>query len=41
MAREELGWNGRTTLLGLAASIPPFATLYYVRWVPRWMTPGR
>jgi integral membrane protein len=34
MAREELAWDGRTTILGLGASLPPFATLLFVRRTP-------
>jgi integral membrane protein len=35
LVREQLRWDGRTTLLGLAASVPPFATAVFERWVLR------
>jgi integral membrane protein len=35
LVRERMGWRGRITLLGLAASVPPFATLFFERWVVR------
>lgn len=35
LVREQLRWNARTTLLGLVASVPPFATAIFERWVLR------
>lgn len=33
--RRPLGWSNGTTLIGLAASIPPFASLWFERWAAR------
>lgn len=30
-----LGWSTGTTLIGLAASIPPFASVWFERWAAR------
>jgi integral membrane protein len=30
-----LGWSKGTTLIGLAASIPPFASVWFERWAAR------
>lgn len=35
LVRERLVWTGRVTLLALVASVPPFATLVFERWVTR------
>jgi len=32
LARAEFGWSWRATLIALAASVPPFATLPAERW---------
>ena len=32
LVREQLRWDARTTLLGLVASVPPFATAVFERW---------
>ena len=34
LARQR-GWDRKLTLLGLAASIPPFATLLFEQWASR------
>jgi integral membrane protein len=34
-ASRLLRWNARTTLLALAASVPPLATVLFERWVSR------
>jgi integral membrane protein len=31
LVRPEVGWSNRTTALALAASVPPLATLWFVR----------
>ncbi|HEY0487149.1 MAG TPA: DUF3817 domain-containing protein [Mycobacteriales bacterium] len=31
LVRQPLGWNGRRTLTGLLAAIPPFATVWFER----------
>ncbi|WP_086789333.1 DUF3817 domain-containing protein [Crossiella equi] len=33
MVREPLRWDGRTTVWALIASIPPFGTIVFERWV--------
>lgn len=33
--RSVFGWNARVTLVGLAAAVPPFATVLFERWVLR------
>jgi len=35
LVREQLRWNTRTTLIALAASVPPFATAFFERWAVR------
>jgi integral membrane protein len=35
LVREQLRWNARTTLIALAASVPPFATAVFERWAMR------
>jgi integral membrane protein len=35
LVREQLRWSTRTTLIGLLASLPPFATAVFDRWVLR------
>lgn len=35
LVREQLRWSTRTTLIGLLASVPPFATAVFERWVLR------
>ena len=35
VAARVLRWNARTTLLALAASVPPLATLWFDRWATR------
>ncbi|MFG1792975.1 DUF3817 domain-containing protein [Nocardia sp. NPDC049149] len=35
MAARELGWNAKTTVLGLLSSIPPFFTLLFEIWAVR------
>ncbi|MCO1579907.1 MULTISPECIES: DUF3817 domain-containing protein [unclassified Crossiella] len=33
MVREPLNWDGRTTTWALIASVPPFGTIVFERWV--------
>ncbi|QFU88203.1 DUF3817 domain-containing protein [Amycolatopsis sp. YIM 10] len=35
LVRESLRWDGRTTVLALIASIPPFGTVLFERWATR------
>jgi integral membrane protein len=35
VASRVLRWDGRTTLLALAASVPPLVTLWFDRWATR------
>ena len=35
LAARRLRWDGRTTVLGLLASVPPLATLVFERWAAR------
>ena len=35
LAARVLRWNAGTTLLALAASVPPLATLWFDRWATR------
>jgi integral membrane protein len=35
MVRETVRWDGRTTVLALLASIPPFGTVIFERWAAR------
>jgi integral membrane protein len=35
LVRERLRWDARTTLLGLVASVPPFASVIFERWARR------
>ncbi|SDY44633.1 integral membrane protein [Modestobacter sp. DSM 44400] len=35
LAWRVLGWSPGTALLALAASVPPFATLWFERWAQR------
>ncbi|GAB2748493.1 DUF3817 domain-containing protein [Amycolatopsis magusensis] len=35
LARGPLRWDGRTTVLALIASIPPFGTVLFERWATR------
>lgn len=35
LVREPLRWDTRTTVLALAASIPPFGTVIFERWASR------
>jgi integral membrane protein len=35
VVRGPLRWDGRTLLLALAASVPPFATLVFEQWAAR------
>lgn len=35
VAARVLRWNGRTVLLGLAASVPPLVTLWFDSWATR------
>ena len=35
MAKEPLKWDGRTLLLGLLSSIPPFGTVIFERWASK------
>ncbi len=35
MAARVLRWNATTTLLALAASVPPLVTLWFDRWATR------
>lgn len=39
LVREQLRWNTKVTLLALAASVPPFATAFFERWVLRRRAP--
>ena len=41
LVRPVLGWNGRLTLVGLLASIPPLATIWFERRVLRTASRGR
>ena len=33
--RKPLGWSGRTMVIGLLASIPPFGSVWFERWAAR------
>ncbi|GAA3668522.1 integral membrane protein [Lentzea atacamensis] len=35
MAKEPLKWDGRTLVLGLLSSIPPFGTVIFERWAAK------
>jgi integral membrane protein len=35
LVREPQRWDGRTTVLALVASIPPFGTVIFERWANR------
>ena len=35
LVRAEYGWTNRVTLLALASSVPPFATVPFERWAYR------
>jgi integral membrane protein len=35
LVRAEYGWSNRMTLLALASSVPPFATVPFERWAYR------
>jgi integral membrane protein len=35
VVRARLAWDGRTTLLALLASIPPFGSVVFERWATR------
>ncbi|MGY2129649.1 DUF3817 domain-containing protein [Blastococcus sp. SYSU DS0617] len=35
LAARVLRWSAGTTLLGLAASVPPLVTIWFERWVTR------
>ena len=35
VVREQQRWSARTTLIALAASVPPFATAVFERWAVR------
>ena len=41
LAARRLRWDGRTTVLGLLASVPPLATLVFERWAARTGPSGR
>ena len=35
LARASFGWTTKATIVGLLASVPPFATLAFERWAVR------